>query len=255
METLLASIDTSSLVGKLVLIVIVVTITVVADRAVVGVSRKALEKAEVPSASILINIERVLIWSFALLFILKPVFGIEPTGFVAALGVTSVALSLGLQDTISNVIGGLSLMLTKVVKPGDVITVSGFTGTVTDINWRSTVVQARGGNVNVIPNSVLSKTAFTKLTEGAAAACPLVFCVRHDADPAEVEQDMITAAAGALGSTMEVGRLPVVKFGEVGAYGITVTLTVFIKPDVLPADANDAVSRALVGRSWLAHVA
>ena len=255
METLLESIDPTSLIGKVVLLVIVVVVTVVVDRMVVRVSRKALEKAEVPSVSIIINIEHAIIWAFALLFVLKPVFGIEPTGFVAALGVTSVALSLGLQDTISNVIGGLMLMISKEVKVGDVITVGGITGTVTDINWRSTQVCARGGNVSVIPNSVLSKTSLTRLTEGAAAACSLTFIVKHDVDPDEVERDIIATATEALDSDMGAGLTPVVNFGEVGAYGITVTLTTFIKPDVFPASANNVISRAMVNKPWLAKFA
>ena len=86
--------------------------------------RRTLDATDVPSASIFVNIGRGLVWALAVLSVLQPVFGIEPTAFVTALGVTSLALSLGLQDTISNLIGGLSLMVGRVVKPGDLVDVA-----------------------------------------------------------------------------------------------------------------------------------
>ena len=54
--------------------------------------KRVFEKGNVPRGSIVINIVRALVWAMALLTVLEPVFGIEPTAFVAALGVTSVAL-------------------------------------------------------------------------------------------------------------------------------------------------------------------
>lgn len=253
-EEFLSNIDTTSLIGKVVFLVIVAVFASVLQRIVVRISRRALEAAKVPQASILLNILRVIIWSFSLLLVLQPVFGIEPTGFIAAIGVTSVALSLGMQDTMANIVGGLSLMLSRVIVPGDVITVGGFTGKVNDINWRSTVVEARGGNIEVIPNSVLSKSSFTKLTEGAAAASSLTFVVRHDADLEEVADEVATLATQALGELADPERTPVIQFGGMDAYGITMTVVTFITPEAMPAAANDRVSRAVAGRPWLAQI-
>ena len=98
METLFSGLEPASYVAKAVLLVIVVVAALVVQRVSVPISRRALEAAKVPQATILLNIQRGLIWGFALLFVLGPVFGIEPTGFVATLGVTSVALSLGLYE-------------------------------------------------------------------------------------------------------------------------------------------------------------
>lgn len=252
-ENLLASIDPATLTGKAIFLAIVICVAMVVQHIVVRLVRRALEVAEVPSVSLFINIVRGVIWSFALLVVLQPVFGIEPTAFVAALGVTSVALSLGLQDTISNLIGGLSLMLTRVVVPGDVITVGSFTGTVTDINWRNTRVIARGGNIEVIPNSVLSKSSFTKLTEGAAAANTFTCVVRSDADPQQVEADLLEIAAKELSGLTISEPEPIVRFGNMDAYGITVSLTTFMVPDTFGTTVNDRIARAVAGKPWLAR--
>ena len=113
-------------IGKVVLVVVVFVAAYVIQRVVSRLAKKVLDTAPVPSASIIINILRGLIWSLGLITIIEPVFGIQPTAFVAALGVGSVALSLGMQDTVSNIIGGLTLMLSRVIEPGDAIKIGFF---------------------------------------------------------------------------------------------------------------------------------
>ena len=124
---------------RVVFLATVFVIALIIEHLVIRVSRRALDASRIPSASIFLNVIRSIIWMFAILSVLQPVFGIQPTAFVTALGVTSIALSFGLQDTVSNLIGGLGLMLAGVIKPGDHVTIGDISGEVTDINWRSTI--------------------------------------------------------------------------------------------------------------------
>ena len=157
--------------------------------------RRALERTNVPSASIFVNLARALVWAFALLAVLQPVFGIAPTAFVTALGVTSLVISFGMQDTVSNVIGGLGLMAGKVVQPGDFVEVSGFKGEVVDVNWRSTTVRDRLGNEQVIPNSVLNKTALTRRAAASGSLCEMSVLVAHGIDLDAVRADILSAVS------------------------------------------------------------
>ena len=112
-----------------------------ADRVISRVLRKILDNSQIPSASIFVNLTRVTIWVTGAAMVLQPVFGINPTTLITALGVGGVAISLGLKDTIANIIGGFGLMLGRVIQPGDLVTIQGVTGTVHDITWRQTVVR------------------------------------------------------------------------------------------------------------------
>ncbi len=262
LETLLPNLEPASLVAKVVLLVIVTAAALIVQRISVPISRRALEAAKVPQATILLNIQRGFtillniqrgfIWGFALLFVLGPVFGVEPTGFIATLGVTSVALSMGLQDTVSNLIGGLTLMLTKIIKPGDYVTASGFTGKVTDINWRYTCLEDRGGNMQVIPNSVLWKSPFVKLVEGPALSTTLTLAVKHDADLNAVAEEAVVAATMAAAKLLDLTRKPVAQFSDPNAGSVTLNLTLFMADGTTSAAVNDVVARALVGKPWLA---
>ena len=80
----------------------VVVIAFVVQHLGVKALKKVLDSFErAPSATIFINGLRITIWVVALLVVLEPVFGVRPTAFLTALGVSSIVISLGLKDTIS----------------------------------------------------------------------------------------------------------------------------------------------------------
>ncbi len=100
--------------------------------------------------------------------ILQSCFGINPNALVTALGVGGVALSLGLQDTLSNLIGGIQMTLMGVVRPGDNIEIGSETGVVTDVGLRHTTIITKLGETVIVPNSVISKTSLVQLPASGA---------------------------------------------------------------------------------------
>ena len=168
----------TDLLSRIIYLGVVVIIALVVQKALVRGMHRAFDRSNLPSATIFINIMRGILWAIALLVVMQPVFGVSPTGFVAALGVGSVVISFGLQATVSNIVSGLGLMLGKVVQPGDEVTIGTFTGTVTDVTWRHTIVSMRNGTEQVIPNSVLNTSALTRRTAWDAGDCALTLYVR-----------------------------------------------------------------------------
>ena len=81
----------------------------------------------------------------------------EIEGALAALGVTSIVVGLALQEPLGNLFSGLMLLLERPFEVGDSIEVGGVSGTVMEINWRSAHIEALGGMVQVVPNSMLNK--------------------------------------------------------------------------------------------------
>lgn len=240
------------LMSKVVILAVTVVIAYVIDRLARRVLHKALDVTEVPSASIIINIARVAIWALAITSVLQPVFGIEPNAVITALGVTGVAISLGVQDTISNLIGGITLMVGKVLTIGDNITVGSTTGVVSDIDLRSTTVTKRGGNVEVIPNSVLSKTALEKIDPSNAGACSVPIYVRPGANLDEVTEDAVRVATEAAGEDRDPQYGVSVLFSGFDPYGTRGTINVHVRDGIAFGGVQDRVTRALQGRPWLA---
>lgn len=237
--------------GRIVLLVVVVICAALASRFVSVIMRRTLERTVIPSASIFVNIIKAVIWVFAAASVLQPVFGINPTTVATALGVSGLALSLGLKDTIANIVGGFGLMLSKVIQPGDIISLQGITGTVKDINWRNTIVVDRAGNEMWIPNSVLNTTALEKIPAAGEAVAIVSFTVRGGENLNDCAQAIAKTVERATGSLMMPGNPPVVQFQGFSPYGVSGQVVMFAKQGIAAASMQDAATRALSGQPYL----
>lgn len=237
--------------GRLILLAIVAITAILVNKVLTRVLRRVIDRTDMPSASIFINIMRVVVWVFAAAIVLQPVFGINPTTLMTALGVGGIAVSLGLKDTIANVISGFGLMIGKVIQPGDLVTVAGTTGVVKDITWRQTVVRERSGNEMVIPNSVLNTASLERLTANSEACVTVRFTAKGGSDVDAVEAGIIAAVRTATEGLTMPGSEPLVKFTGFSPYGIEGEAMVFAKADVFPSTVRDAVVRALARADYL----
>lgn len=151
---------------RLIIGIIIFLMTLIA----VKVSEKVMDKltrrdgSSLPSGTIFTNIIRVALWLVGLSMILNSCFGIDAMSIVAALGVGGIAISLGFQDTLSNLIGGLQVSLGKLVQPGDYIETGSTMGKVGDITWRHTLLVDADGNRHLIPNALINKNAIVHLS-------------------------------------------------------------------------------------------
>lgn len=239
-------------VQKTLFLIAVCIVAYILQHLAAKAAKRVLETGNVPKGSIFVNIIRVLIWSLALLLVLEPVFGVQPTAFITALGVTSVAISFGLQTTISNVISGIGLMLGHIIEVGDWIEVGGYQGVVTDITWRSTTIKALIGDVIVIPNSVLNTTTLRKLAPLSARAVTISLNIRPDARMDEVEREVRSSVEAATKPWRDP-KLPIDLIEQgFGSFGFKLDVRV---PLVTMDDAfaaRSAIVRACSGKDWLA---
>lgn len=90
--------------------------------------------------------------------------GLNVTTLIAGVGVLGIALGLGAQTLVKDVVNGLFILVEDQFSVGDVVSVGGKTGVVVDINPRRTVLRDLDGNVHTIPNSVIDVT--TNMTRG-----------------------------------------------------------------------------------------
>ncbi len=243
----------NQLVMKAVFFVVVFVVAAIIQRVATKAIERVLTVANVPSGSIFVNIARALVWFLALLAVLEPVFGIQPTAFVAALGVGSIALSFGLQNTIANVFSGLGLMLAHVIEPGDWIEVGSYQGMVTDITWRSTTIRSLVGDVIVIPNSVLNTTTLRKMSPISARSVTIPLDIHPEADMAEVERDIREAVTRAVTEWRDPEQdIALIEQGY-GSFGFRLDVRVPLRTMDDALAARSAIVRACSGRSWLAR--
>jgi len=89
------------------------------------------------------------------LFVLSFI-GIQTTSIVALVGAAGLAIGLALQGTLTNLAGGVMLLIFKPFREGDYVEAQGKKGKVTDIQIFSTILVDDKNSRIIIPNSVLS---------------------------------------------------------------------------------------------------
>ena len=89
----------------------------------------------------------------AVLFVTLYMFGVDTTGVLASLGAFSVMVGLGAKNLITDILAGISIIMEKDYRVGDIVSISGFCGKVTEIGIRTTKVEDIEGNVKIFYNS------------------------------------------------------------------------------------------------------
>ncbi len=198
----------------------------------------------VPSGSIFINIARVVIWVLGLSVLLSTCFGINISAAIAALGVGGIAVSLGFQDTLSNLIAGLEISLTRVVSRGDNIEVNGMRGVVQDITWRHTSIKDDQDNIIVIPNSAINKTALVKAPPQTTVQ--LSFTITNKNEPLdELVERIRDAAEAAAKSVCSIEEPPVVTLSGIDGEGFVGSIKIVFSDEEHLAEAKNAVICAI----------
>jgi small conductance mechanosensitive channel len=77
---------------------------------------------------------------------------VDITPLLTSLGVVGLALSLGAQTLIKDLIGGLMVLIENQYAVGDVIQVGSVSGTVERLTLRATYVRDIGGKLHLVPN-------------------------------------------------------------------------------------------------------
>lgn len=135
--------------------------------AVTSITALRMERFERRQAASLVALIRrafkIVIVAIALLAILDTL-GFDVTTGVAALGVGGIALALGAQKTIENLVGCIAVIADRPVEVGDFCRVGDTLGTVTDIGIRSTRIRTNERTEVAIPNSDFSSQRIENYT-------------------------------------------------------------------------------------------
>ena len=78
--------------------------------------------------------------------------GFDARTRLTSLGIVSIALSLGAQTLVADIIAGIFIVFEGDFQVGDIIDVGGYRGTVLEIGVRSTKLMGRGYNIKIIDN-------------------------------------------------------------------------------------------------------
>lgn len=230
----------------LLVAVLLLVATTVVSHLVVKIIRRVtqLDGVALPSSSILVNIARIVIWSVGIGLMLAICFDVDVNALIAALGVGGIAVSLGLQDTIKNFIGGLQVTLMRIVHPDDHIIVGSVEGIVQDVTWRQTVVKDYENTIHIIPNSVINSTTVSKI-EPANLVSSVVVLNNDGRDIDAMLREMEEKARLAVQAIVPLEKDPWILVTQIGEYGIWAKMRFVMSTPEHAREARDAALRAI----------
>jgi len=106
--------------------------------------------------TLLHKVSKLVVIIVGLLYLLD-VWGVSITPLLASLGVVGIAVAFALQTTLGNVFGGMSLIIDRSLRVGDVIQLDPETiGAVVDVGVRSTKIKTFDNELIILPNGKLA---------------------------------------------------------------------------------------------------
>ena len=148
---------------------------------------KGFNKLEKTSQTFIISILNVIFRSIVSI-IAVTTLGIPVASVVAILGSAGLAIGLALQGGLSNIAGGVMIMIFKPFKVGDYIDTHTDSGTVREINLFHTVIDTIDGKVVVMPNGNLSNSVVVNYNGLKKRIVDLKLSVNYNSDIDKVKK-------------------------------------------------------------------
>ncbi|MCH5155738.1 MAG: mechanosensitive ion channel [Clostridiales bacterium] len=125
---------------------------------------------------------------------LLSMLGIPTTSMIALLSAFALAVSLALQDTISNLASGVVIVFTKPFSEGDYIELDGMAGTVTRITMFNTKLLTPSNQVVIIPNRTAVAANVTNYSLEETRRLEIPLSVAYGTDVEKVKEAGLAVA-------------------------------------------------------------
>lgn len=147
---------TATYVAKLLPALLILVVGLLAIRIIMKIVKKflATSKLEVAAHTLVKSLVRLALYLLLGLMVADKL-GIDVTGVIALASVLTLAVSLSLQNALTNVFGGFTLLYTHPFHSGDYVDVAGKSGTVQEITMTYTKLATPDNKIISIPNSAV----------------------------------------------------------------------------------------------------
>lgn len=117
------------------------------------------------------------------------------TAFAFVGGALGVGLGFGMQNIFSNLVSGIIIMSHRPFKLGDIVETKEYTGSISEISSRATIIQCFDGTEVVIPNGYFLQNSFINWTrKNPRKRLIVAIATSLEADPDEVERLVLAIA-------------------------------------------------------------
>jgi MscS family membrane protein len=130
---------------------------------------------------------KLIIWILAILIGLDNA-GYDVGALLAGLGLGGLAFAMAAKDTISNFFGSFVIFSDKPFMQGDVVKVSGVSGTIQEVGIRSTRIKTFDNRIVTIPNSNVANTAIENISSEPSRKVAMTLGLTYDTSLDKIEK-------------------------------------------------------------------
>ena len=209
----------SSNVWNIVSFFAALIIGIVLIKVIIVVMKKVLTRTKVEEVArnFILAIIKFVLW-LILILILLSIMGVQLTGVITALSAAILAVGMALQDNISNIANGIVIVVTKMFKKGDYITVGDKEGNIVEINFLFTTLFTPDNKKITIPNSTIVNSAVVNAGANPKRRVNFTFPVAYESDVEKVKSIVIDVMTSC--GKVYLDPAPFCKLKEFGASSI-----------------------------------
>ena len=195
--------------------VIILVIGVLVIRVVMKLLKTTLEKSRLEKAAHTLITSLAKAAMYILLgLIAASSLGIDVSSIVALASVLTLALSLALQNMVSNIIGGFTILYTHPFHSGDYVEIAGQGGTVAEINMTYTMLSTPDNKRIAIPNSAVVAAQIVNYSAADTRRVEVVVSASYE-NPTQKVLDALVLAGTVDGALQEPAPMAVITgYGE-----------------------------------------
>ena len=180
--------------GRFIPFILILIVGLIVIKIVTVIVNKTLTKSKLEKAAhgMICGLIRIVL--FILLGLMAASsLGIDVTGVVALASIASLAVSLALQDLLSNLVGGFTLVYTHPFSSGDYVEIAGQSGTVQEIGMTYTKLATPDNKIVSIPNSAVVAAQIVNYTVTGTRRAEILVSASYDVPTQKVLDALVLA--------------------------------------------------------------
>ncbi|WP_263818598.1 mechanosensitive ion channel family protein [Salinibacter sp.] len=169
------------------------------------------------------------VWAIAGIMVLSEV-GLDIGALIATAGIAGLAVGVGAQTLVKDVIGGIFLLFDDILHVGDLVTIDGHTGTIEEIGVRLIKLRTFDGELVMIPAGEV-RTFGNKSVQWARAIVPVGLSYEQDVDAILPVMERVANEWVAAHAEIVLDETPQVQgLMDFGDSSVTARVVVRVKP-------------------------
>lgn len=212
----------------IIIAIIILTVGVLLSRIISKIVSSAMKRSNIDKAArnFLVSVIRIVLYAIVVIMALS-VLNVPMSSVITILGAIGLAVSLALQNCLTNVCGGFIILFSKPFSAGDMVELDGTVGIVNSIGVLYTKLNTTDGKTIFIPNGNVTSARLINYTETPTRRVELTFDISYDADYTVARALILTAVSEDKMILSEPA--PIVRMGAHKSSSIGIDVLVWVK--------------------------